>query len=90
MLLIINIILHTIFATVHVDNTARVQQVDERNGLFFNLLERFYQISGIPVLLNTSFNVKGQPIVETPQEAFDTFAGTNIDVLALETIIFEK
>lgn len=81
---------HDISATVHVDNTARVQQVDERNGLFFDLLEHFYQISGIPVLLNTSFNVKGQPIVETPQEAFDTFVGTNIDVLALEIILFEK
>ena len=81
---------HDISATVHVDGTARVQVVNKDNGLFYKLLDRFQRLTGIPVLLNTSFNVKGQPIVETPLEAFQTFETTNIDVLAFPGHIYSK
>ena len=60
------------------------------NEKFNNLLEEFYKLTNIPVLLNTSFNVKGQPIVNTPKQAIDTFQNTNIDVLAIEDYILEK
>ncbi len=69
-------------AVVHVDNSARVQTVTEKgNPKFYNLIKSFYEITKVPVLLNTSFNIKGQPIVNTPEQAIDTFLSTNIDVL---------
>ena len=78
-------------AVVHIDDTCRVQTVNKNfNEKFNNLLEEFYKLTNIPVLLNTSFNVKGQPIVNTPKQAIDTFQNTNIDVLAIEDYILEK
>ena len=80
-----------ISATVHNDNSSRVQTVSkEMNERFYNLINEFYKISKVPVLLNTSFNVKGQPIVNTPKEAIETFLKTNIDVLAIENYILTK
>lgn len=71
-------------AVVHVDNSCRVQTVrEENNTRFFKLLKDFHKQTGCPILLNTSFNVKGQPIVNTPKQAIDCFLGTNIDVLVL-------
>ncbi len=71
-------------ATVHVDNSCRVQTVTaESNPAFYNLLKAFHDESGCPVLLNTSFNVKGQPIVNTPKQAIDCFLNTNIDYLVI-------
>ena len=78
-------------AVVHVDDTCRVQTVNKKTNVKFNnLLEEFYKLTNIPVVLNTSFNVKGQPIVNTPQQAIDTFKKTNIDVLVLGEFILTK
>ena len=80
-----------IAATVHVDQTCRVQTVHAASHPRFHaLLREFEKRSGIPVILNTSFNVKGQPIVETPREAVDCFLSTNIDILALEDYLLIK
>ena len=78
-------------AVVHVDNSARVQTVDNLNNpKFRKLLEAFHDETGCPVLLNTSFNVKGQPIVNSPNDAIDCFLSTNIDVLAIGNFVVEK
>lgn len=78
-------------AVVHVDNSCRVQTVAEDGPpRFRRLLEAFYERTGVPVLLNTSFNVKGQPIVNTPAEAVACFLGTNIDVLVMEDVVVRK
>ena len=78
-------------AVVHVDNTARVQTVTkENNTRFRKLLESFYEITNCPVILNTSFNVKGQPIVNTPEDALECFLDTNIDVLILGNYFITK
>lgn len=71
-------------AVTHVDHSARVQTVSELdNPRFWQLLHKFEALSGIPMLLNTSFNVKGQPIVCTPQEAVSTFLHANLDALVI-------
>ena len=71
-------------AVVHVDNSARVQTVkSENNDRFRKLIEAFHKITNCPVILNTSFNVKGQPIVNSPKDAIECFLGTNIDVLVI-------
>jgi carbamoyltransferase len=71
-------------AVTHVDGSARVQVVDrEAAPAFWRLLRRFGELRGVPVLLNTSFNLRGQPIVRTPAEAVATFARSRIDALAL-------
>ncbi len=78
-------------ATVHIDDSCRVQTVtSELNPPFYSLLEAFYEESGCPVLLNTSFNVKGQPIVNTPKQAIECFLGTNIDCLVIGAYFVEK
>ena len=78
-------------ATVHVDDSCRVQTVTpDSNPRFYALLKAFYEKSGCPVLLNTSFNVKGQPIVNTPKQAIDCFLGTNIDCLVVGVYFVEK
>ncbi|MGA2618139.1 MAG: carbamoyltransferase [Thermoguttaceae bacterium] len=74
----------TIPAVTHVDYSARVQTVDaERNPLLCRLLTRFYEKTGCPVLINTSFNVRGEPIVCTPDDAYGCFMATDMDVLVL-------
>jgi carbamoyltransferase len=76
---------------VHRDGTCRVQTVTtEWNAEFYELLGAFEQESGIGILLNTSFNKKGMPIVETPEEALELFFNTALDILVLENIIIEK
>ncbi len=75
-------------AITHVDGSARVQTVSkEGNYRFWTLLNEFGRVSGIPLLLNTSFNVKGQPIVCTPTEAVDTFIFAKLDVLAIDNYL---
>ena len=69
----------------HVDGTARLQTVDKTlNPRFHALISEFKRLTGVPVVINTSFNVKGQPIVNTPEEAIETFLTTGIDHLFLE------
>jgi carbamoyltransferase len=78
-------------ATTHVDYSARVQTVDEqRNPRFHRLLAAFYQLTGCPVLVNTSFNVRGEPIVCSPEDAYRCFLGTDMDVLVLENFVIHK
>ena len=82
---------HKIPAVVHVDGTARVQTVREnQNPRLYRLLREFDTITGVPVLLNTSFNVKGEPIVETPRDAVECFLATGIDYLVLNDILIAK
>jgi carbamoyltransferase len=78
----------SIAATVHVDGTARVQTVDAgTNPEFARLIEHFDQITGVPVLLNTSFNDQGEPIVETAEDAVHTFLNSDMDVLCVGNVV---
>ncbi len=78
-------------AVTHVDGTARLQTVSkELNPRYYQLIETFGQATGIPILLNTSFNLKGEPIVNTPHEAFHTFSQSGMDVLVLGDYVIEK
>ena len=78
-------------AVVHVDGTARVQTVSkEDNPRFHALINSFAELTGVPVLLNTSFNIRGEPIVEQPLEAMDCFLFTGIDVLVIHDTLFQK
>jgi carbamoyltransferase len=75
---------HLLPAITHVDGTARVQTVTRaQNPLYYSLIEEFGKLTGVPVLVNTSFNVRGEPIVCSPEEAFNTFAHTDMDYLIL-------
>jgi carbamoyltransferase len=81
----------TIPAVTHVDFSARVQTVDERrHGRYYRLLKRFYRETGCPVIVNTSFNVRGEPIVCTPADAYRCFLATEMDALVLEDAILLK
>jgi len=74
-----------------VDNSARVQTVDStRHGRYYKLLKSFEQKTGSPVVINTSFNVRGEPIVCTPEDAYNCFMGTNMDVLVIEDCVLLK
>ena len=78
-------------AITHVDFSARVQTVDSiRNPIFYKLLQSFYKLTNCPVLINTSFNVRGEPIVCTPQDAFHCFQVTNMDVLVMGRVVVLK
>ena len=78
-------------AVVHVDGTARVQTVREStNPALYRLLKEFEELTGVPVLINTSFNVKGEPIVETPDDAMQCFLATGIDHLVLHDTVVSK
>lgn len=78
-------------AITHVDNTARVQTVTEDvNERYYHLIKAFEKITGVPVLLNTSFNVAGEPIVETPEDAIRCFLSTDIDILGIDCFIISK
>jgi carbamoyltransferase len=78
-------------AIVHVDGTARVQTVRrDQNERLYLLLQEFDKLTGVPVLLNTSFNIKGEPIVETPADAMRCFLSTGIDYLVLHDMLIEK
>ncbi|MEK7154762.1 MAG: carbamoyltransferase [Patescibacteria group bacterium] len=78
-------------AVTHIDGTARIQTVSKKQNLrYWKLLNEFGKITGIPILLNTSFNIKGEPIVNTPQEAVDSFLNSGIDVLAIGSYIVKK
>lgn len=78
-------------AICHVDNSSRIQTVDvENNGRYYDLIKSFYDKTGVPCVVNTSFNIQGEPIVETPSDAIKCFLGTHIDVLVLEHLILVK
>jgi len=78
-------------ATTHVDGTARVQTVNrEHMPLYWRLISEFGRASGTPVILNTSFNVMGEPIVESPDQAIRCFFSCGMDALAIGNFILEK
>ncbi len=78
-------------AVTHVDYSARVQTVDaEQHPRFHAILDAFYRKTGCPVVINTSFNVRGEPIVNTPEEAYRCFMNTNMDALVLENCVLRK
>jgi carbamoyltransferase len=77
-------------AVTHVDYSARIQTVDARHKRFYLLLKAFEQKTGCPVIINTSFNARGEPIVCSPQDAYRCFMGTDIDVLVLERQLLLK
>jgi carbamoyltransferase len=81
----------TIPAVTHVDMSARVQTVERRNNpRFYDLITAFGEITGDPVVINTSFNVRGEPIVCTPEDAFRCFMRTGMDYLVIENFILAK
>ena len=82
---------HLIPSVTHVDGTGRLQTVmKELNPTFYNLIERFNDITGTPIILNTSFNIRGEPIVETPDDAIRCFLGTGIDELFINDFFIQK
>lgn len=87
----VNIVRSTVPAITHVDYSARVQTIDEqRHGRFYRLLKAFEQQTGCPMLVNTSFNVRGEPIVCTPDDALRCFLATDIDLLVIENFVASK
>ena len=78
-------------AITHVDYSARIQTVRrETNPLYYDIIDAFFRRTGCPVIVNTSFNVRGEPIVCTPEDAYRCFMRTNIDVLVLENFVLER
>ena len=87
----LNVKRSSIPAVTHVDYSARIQTVHkETNPKYYNLLNEFKKITGCPVLVNTSFNVRGEPIVCSVEDAFNCFMGTNLDILVIEDFILFK
>jgi len=73
----------TMPAVLHVDQSARIQTVTSDNGKFYELIVEFAARTGVPALLNTSFNIDGEPIVESPRDALVTFCSSTLDSLAI-------
>jgi len=87
----LNVPRSTVPAITHVDYSARVQTVRrETNPLYYDIIDAFYRRTGCPVIVNTSFNVRGEPIVCTPEDAFRCFMRTDMDALVLENFILVK
>lgn len=87
----LNVPRSSIPAVTHVDYSARLQTVDrERHGRFYELLHKFYEKTGCPVIVNTSFNVRGEPIVCSPQDAYRCFMRTEMDYLVLGNFLLSK
>lgn len=78
-------------AVTHVDGTARIQTVNEEdNPVYYGLINAFYRLTGVPVLLNTSFNIKGEPIIETPSDALKSFIKADMDCLCIGNYVVTK
>lgn len=87
----VNIVRSTVPAITHVDYSARIQTVDEkRHGRFYRLIKTFERLTGCPVIVNTSFNIRGEPIVCSPQDAYRCFLATDMDALVLEDFLLLK
>jgi carbamoyltransferase len=88
---LLKVVRSTVPAITHVDFSARVQTVDpERHGRFYRLVRRFRERTSCPVIINTSFNIRGEPIVCSPEHAYRCFMATNMDVLVLEDFVLLK
>jgi carbamoyltransferase len=78
-------------AVTHVDYSARIQTVNKKtNKKYYNLIKKFKEKTGCPLIVNTSFNVRGEPIVNTPTDAFKCFMGTNLDKLVIGNFYLDK
>ncbi|MFA5088815.1 MAG: carbamoyltransferase C-terminal domain-containing protein, partial [Candidatus Omnitrophota bacterium] len=78
-------------AVTHVDYSARLQTVNQQTAPFFyRVIKSFYEMTGCPVMINTSFNIRGEPIVCTPQDAYRCFMSTNMDYLVMGHYLFDK
>ena len=87
----LNIKRSVIPAVTHVDYSARIQTVDlNTNPKYYKLIKKFNEITTCPVLVNTSFNVRGEPIVNTPKDAFQCFMGTELDKLVIGNCYLDK
>ena len=87
----VNVVRSEIPAVTHIDYSARVQTVDRaRNPRMYGLIEAFHRLTGCPVVVNTSFNVRGEPIVCTPNDAYRCFLATDMDALVLENCVLHK
>jgi carbamoyltransferase len=87
----VNEVRSTLPAVTHIDYSARVQTVTkERNGRYFDIIEAFKARTGVGLLINTSFNVRGEPIVCTPEDAYRCFMRTEMDYLVLENCILDR
>lgn len=87
----LNIARSDISAVTHVDYSARIQTIDEKtNPIYYNLVKEFEKITGCAVIVNTSFNVRGEPIVQSPQDAYRCFMNTGMDYLAIGNFLLDK
>ena len=87
----LNIKRSTIPAITHIDYSARIQTVNKNtNKRYYDLILKFKEKTGCPVVVNTSFNVRGEPIVNTPTDAFNCFMGTELDYLVIGNCILDK
>ena len=86
----LNIVRSLIPAVTHVDNSARIQTVTEENGIYYDLIKKFKEKTGCPLIVNTSFNVRGEPPVNTPIDAYKCFMATDLDILVLGNHVLEK
>jgi carbamoyltransferase len=87
----LNVVRSQIPAVTHVDYSARIQTVRrETNPLYWDIIEAFRRRTGCPVIVNTSFNVRGEPIVCTPEDSYRCFMRTRMDILVLETYVLRK
>jgi carbamoyltransferase len=78
-------------AVRHVDGTARVQTVNRsQHALYYDLIDAFRQRSGVPVLVNTSFNTRGEPMVSSPRDALESFWTSPLDALVIGSFLIEK
>lgn len=91
LLSVVNIPRSLIPAVTHVDGSARVQTVSqERNGIYYQLLKEYKKLTGCSIIVNTSFNVRGEPIVNTPDDAYSCFMNTEMDILAIGNFLLYK
>jgi carbamoyltransferase len=78
-------------ATVHVDKTGRLQVIDRQdNPFYYDLIKSYFRKTGTPIIINTSFNVRGEPIVCTPADAVNCFMATDIDYLVIGPYLVSK
>jgi carbamoyltransferase len=78
-------------ATTHVDGSSRIQTVEKsQNKEYYDVISKYKEKSGVGAIINTSFNMAGQPIVNNPHDAYDTFIRTKMDILVLDNIIIDK
>ncbi len=86
----LDVIRSRIPAVTHVDNSARVQTVTKKNGIYYELIKKFKNQTGCPVIVNTSFNVRGEPPVNTPLDAYRCFMSTDLDLLVIGNYVLQK